>query len=160
MLIITLPPHSCAEWKVISPIGDNSETKTDVTYTQNDAGYSIKLCRDSVNAIRSRFSITNSLLRFTNKSCPTYQVDRGMSQNRSTNDAPCISSPSWSEFILGQIDGNSVKSSTLLALMNGISITFYFRLSNGDYRETKFSLYGSKRAMITIFDEELAIDAS
>ena len=109
--------------------------------------------------MRSRFSLPGQLLSFADGVCPTYQIDRGAPVNRSINDALCLASSNWAEFILGHVDDNHVASSSLLAIMNGISIVFRFKLEDGDYRRTEFSLQGSKRAMSSVFGEDISIGA-
>ena len=59
--------------------------------------------------------------------------------------------------ILVQLNSKKVEG---LALMNGNSITFLFELSNKDYRQTSFSLQGSKRAMTTAFGEKVSVSES
>ena len=155
--LILLPVTVSAEWIVITHTDTDVDSETSVAFSENTDGYSLEIYRDSVDAIRSRFSVAKGLLSLADKSCPTYQIDRGRANNRSVDDAPCLSSKLWAEFILGYVKNENIASSSLLALMNGITITFRFRLANGDYRETKFSLAGSKRAMTIAFGAETQV---
>lgn len=76
------------------------------------------------------------------------------------NDARCISTSQWVEYIIGQEDHNRIASTTLLALKNGNAITFMFMLSNHDYRQTSFSLRGSRRAIMQAFGKNINISKS
>lgn len=155
-----LPLNAAAEWGVVTRNSADRNSKTNVAYTVNESGYTLEIYRDSGNAIRSRFTMVDGLIGFADKSCPTYQIDKHTPKNRSINDAPCLSSKQWAEFIMGHVKGNSIPSSPLLELMNGISITFRFNLEKGNYRETKFSLVGSKRAMTTALGQGITVNAS
>ena len=152
---------AAAQWSTISHKQDEGTSpRTTVAYTINSEGYSLEIYVDKVKAVRSRFSLPEGLLSFPDKFCPSYRIDRGNPVNRSMNDAPCISSSQWVEYIVGHADDNKVSSSTLLALMNGNSITFLFRLANNDYRQASFSLQGSKRAIISAFGENVSVAES
>lgn len=160
-VLLLCPLQVNAQWSTITHKGDDGNNPgTTVAYTVNSGGYSMEIYIDTVNAIRGRFSLPDGLLAFPEKFCPSYQIDRGTPINRSINDAPCISTSQWVEYIIGHIDGSKIISTSLLALMNGISITFRFKLSNNDYRETVFSLQGSKRAVTSAFGENVTVTKS
>ena len=137
--------------------GEDADTV--VAFTRNEDGYALEIYKDSVNAIRSRFTVRDGLLVLTDKSCPTWQIDRNKASNRSVNEAPCLSNAHWAEFVLGYIEDSRVASQPLLSIMNGINITYRFRLQSGDYRETSFSLAGSKRALTEAIGTNVAVSA-
>lgn len=145
-----------AEWNVITHT-DTNNIQTQVAFTENDEGYTLEIYRDNVGAIRSRFSLNAPLEILVKHSCPTYQVDTRLLDNRSINDAPCITDLAWSEFVLGYVNDNTVTSGRLNALMNGTTVTFRFMLENGTYKETKFSLAGSKRATLAVIGNNITI---
>lgn len=155
-----IPTTPRAQWNVVSHDQVTAGIETDIASITNEEGYRLEIYRDTVGAVRSRFTLKNGLLKLAEKTCPTYQIDRGLPQNRSLNNAPCLSGDQWAEFILGYIKNNVIASSSMLAVMNGIAITFRFKLSNGDYRETRFSLYGSKRAMLSAFGGNIQVTTS
>ena len=159
-LVLLLPAVAAAQWTVVTHQTAESEPQTKVAQTINDAGYTFEIYLDAGNTIRSRLTLTDGLIKLADKSCPTYQIDRGKPRNRSINDAPCISRSQWAEFILGQVKDGKIESSILLSLMNGINISFRFVLADGDYRETQFSLAGSKWTMTSIFGQNVAVTAS
>lgn len=155
-----VPTAVSAQWTVVTHRVSASEPETRIAQTTNPDGYTLEIYRDSSDAIRSRLTLKDGLIALADKSCPTYQIDRGQPRNRSINDAPCISSPLWAEFILGHVKDGKIESSTLHGLMVGINITFRFILANGDYRETRFSLAGSMRTMQTAFGQDIVVTAS
>ena len=146
-----------AEWNVITHTDTNNNTETQVAYTENNEGYSLEIYKDNVGAIRSRFTLNTTLDMLTKRSCPTYQIDSTLIDNRSVNDAPCLTDLAWSEFILGYTENNVVNSKKLNALMNGVTVTFRFMLENGSYKETNFSLIGSKRATLSALGPSISI---
>ena len=146
---LALFPASAADWNIVTHSDMDTNVTTSVAIVENDEGYSLEIYKDSVDAVRARFSMAQGLLRFPENFCPTFQIDKGTARNRSINDAPCLSGNNWSEFILGYVVNGAVESKAISGLMNGVGLRFRFRLENGDYRETLFSLTGSKRAIST-----------
>ena len=156
--LLLVPLGARAEWITLKD-PENQDSETLVARTSNEQGYRLEIYQDSVNAVRGRFTLPAGLLKLKDKSCPTYQIDRNIPMNRSINEAFCLSRDNWSEYILGYITNQHIVSPTLLSVMNGITIVFRFQMENGDYRETQFSLAGSKRAMVTIFGEDITVSA-
>ena len=157
LFLLLYPAIALAQWDVVTHTDTNTDSRTQVAYTKNEDGYSLEIYRDNVGAIRSRFSLNAALDMFAKRSCPTYEIDTRLIDNRSINDAPCITDMAWSEFVLGYVENNNVASGRLNALMNGGTITFRFMLDNGSYKETKFSLAGSKRATLTVIGNQVTI---
>lgn len=157
LTLLLTPVSVSAEWKVITHTDTNNNSETQVAYSQNEEGYSLEIYKDSVGAIRTRFSLNSALDTFAKRSCPTYQIDSRMLDNRSINDAPCLTNLAWSEFVLGYISSEIVNSERLNALMNGSTVTFRFMLDNGSYKETQFSLAGSKRATLSVLGTNITI---
>lgn len=155
--LLLLPAAVSAQWSVVTHQVADSGAPTRIAETTNSAGYSLEIYRDSSNAIRSRLTMAKGLIALADKSCPTYQIDKGLPRNTSINDAPCISKPQWAEFILGHVKDGKIDSDALNGLMNGINITFRFILASGDYRQTTFSLAGSMRAMTTAFGQDIVV---
>ncbi len=156
-ILIIYPVLVHAEWNVITHTDTNDNSQTQVAFTENNDGYSLEIYKDSVGAVRSRFSLNTALDMIAKRSCPTYQIDTRLLDNRSINDAPCLTGLFWSEFILGYIADKEVVSEKLNALMNGSTITFRYMLENGSYKETNFSLSGSKRATLSALGTGITI---
>ncbi|MGH8246962.1 MAG: hypothetical protein ACREUU_11085 [Gammaproteobacteria bacterium] len=147
---------AAADWAVVSQ-RENNDTTTTIARTNNPDGYSLEIYRDAVGAVRSRFTLRDGLLRLVERDCPTYQIDKGKPINRSINSAPCLSTERWSEYVLGYVVDSRVESRNLLSFMNGINIYFRFRLASGDYRETQFSLLGSKRSLSAALGADVSV---
>jgi len=159
-VFILTPASTFAAWNVTTQSGQEGDEQITFAYSTNESGYTFEIYRDSIDSIRARFNLAGSILQLAEKSCPTYQVDRGFPQNRSVYDAPCISSDQWAEYILGHVVNRQISSTLLLALMNGMNISFRFILENGDYRETSFSLQGSRNAITQAIGQENNVLAS
>ena len=158
--LLLLPAIAMAQWTVVNNQTTESGPQTRVAQTINTAGYTLEIYRDAGDTIRSRLTLTPGLLKLAEKSCPTFQIDKGKPRNRSINDAPCITRSQWAEFMLGQIKDGKIESSLLVSMMNGINISYRFMLADGDYRETQFSLVGSKWTMQSVFGQNVAVTAS
>lgn len=152
-------PVASAQWQVNEDARADTVERIRTAFTHNEAGYSLEVYKDSVSAIRLRFSLGDGLLQFRQGSCPTYQVDNGTPANLSFNSEPCQTGDSWVEYILGSISGNQIKSNLLLSIMNGNTIIYRFQLETGDYRESSISLVGSKRSMSSIIGETMVVRA-
>lgn len=158
-LLFSVSVIHAADWNTITHNDLDSDTLTSVAIVKNNQGFTLEIYKDSVNAIRARFSLGNNLISFPDNFCPTFQIDKGSPKNRSINDAPCLSDDTWAEFILGYVENNHVESDSIAGLMNGVNLRFRFMLKNGDYRETLFSLLGSKRAMSTALGENVQVSS-
>lgn len=148
-----------SEWNIIIHNDMNSNTTTKVAIIKNESDHTLEIYRDSVGAIRARFTLSQALLRFPNSFCPTFQIDSALPTNRSLNDAPCLSSATWAEFILGYVVDSQINSDTIVNLMNGVDLNFRFLVENGDYRQTIFSLRGSKRTMPMAFGDGVHVSS-
>ena len=158
LVLLFSPSISMGQWHIISHENLGSEEKTNVAYTENKNGYSLEIYKDSVGSVRVRFTLNSKLNLFSENICPTYQVDLTLIKNTSFNDAPCISKSNWSEFILGYITNKNITSLSLDALLNGNVVIFRYVLDNGNYKETSFSLTGSKRAALNVIGKDIKIN--
>ncbi len=147
------PVTAAAEWNIITHNDLDANVITSVAIIKNEKGYTLEIYKDSVDAVRGRFTLTQGLIRFPDNFCPTFQIDSGQPRNRSINDAPCLAGDTWAEFILGYVENGQVNSSAIAGVMNGVVLRFRFLLEQGDYRETLFSLSGSKRAVSAALGE-------
>lgn len=156
LTLISGPALANAAWETVTYTNVDNNFQTMVARIENDEGYSLEIYRDANDAVRSRLNM-NSTTRLVEKNCPTYQVDRLDFQNRSINDAPCISHRQWSEFVLGYVIDNRIVSTKLHNLMNGNRITYRFILENSGYSTTSFSLSGSKQTLLDVLGPELKV---
>lgn len=156
-IALALPFKARCEWLVTKRNNVSQFGETEVAYSRNNDGYSLEIYRDSSNTIYGRFILPGHLLILADDNCPTYQIDRGAPTNRSVDDSPCLTRGNWAEFTLGYVNNNHIDSPSLLAIMNGIDIVFRFKLENGDYRRTEFSLQGSKFAVTSMLGEDISI---
>ena len=157
-VLLAMPSLSIAQWHIVPHANLDNNKETKVAFTENKNGYSLEIYKDSVGAIRVRFTLNSELNLFSDNICPTYQVDLTLIKNTSFNDAPCVSKKNWSEFILGYVTNKNITSLSLDALLNGNVVTFRFILDNGSYKETSFSLKGSKRASLKVIGKDININ--
>ena len=146
-----------AQWVVANQHLEDAGAVAAIARITNTDGYTLDIYKDGVGAIRGRFSMYAGLVAIADRSCPTFQIDKQPPGNRSINDAPCLSSRRWTEYILGYVVDKKLKSNYVHSLLNGNSIVFRFRLAAGDYRETEFSLLGSKRSIMTAIGPDVIV---
>ncbi len=156
-ILLGIMTNTAIAWDIVTHTDTDNNSNMRVAHTKNNEGYSLEIYQDANGAVRSRFSMNNSLLRLANRHCPTYQVDKRELSNRSVNDARCIVSQQWAEFILGYIIDNEIRSSQLHNMMNGNKITYRFLLENEGYDEIDFSLSGSKRILYSIIGDKVTV---
>ena len=155
--LMMFPDISFAQWSTVnSP--DTASPDNIIAYSENSEGYRLEINKDIDGAIRSRFILKTGLISLSEDICPTYQIDSGMARNTSIDNTPCIFAENQSEYIIGKIINNRIDSTILVRLMNGITLTFRFRLQNGDYRETNFSLSGSKRSLTNVLGAQVTVN--
>lgn len=157
--LLLMTGAAAAQWDVVNLPDDTGGTETAIATTTNADGYKLEMYRDAGGAIRGRFTLRPGLAQLDARSCPTFQIDRGPPLNRSFNNAPCVAAEQWAEFVLGYIADQRVVSPRLLSFLNGNGITFRFRLAGGDYRDTQFSLAGSKRSMTAAIGADVTVHA-
>ena len=157
LILLSLSAQIQAQWNVMSHTDTDSGLQTRVATIENEDGFKLEIYRDANDVIRSRFNIRNSYDLLASKHCPTFQVDDRELSNRSINDAPCLSQPRWSEYVLGYISDDNVSSLPLHNMINGNVISFRFLLRNGNYDETSFSLSGSKSIIYTSLGNDLVV---
>lgn len=158
LMLHAYPVPVPAQWAVNPQAELATGQQAMVAYTRNEQGYTLEIFRDA-GSVRSRFILNGGLAGFSDRYCPTYQIDQGTPNNLSVDGGPCVHGQQSAEYILGYIEGNNVVSPLLLALMNGNAITFRFQLKSGDFRETQISLAGSKRSMTTVIGETVTVRA-
>ena len=156
-ILLGIVANTAVAWDIVTHTDTDNNSQMQVAYAKNNEGYALEIYQDANGAVRSRFSMNNSLLHLANRHCPTYQVDKREISNRSVNDARCITSQQWAEFILGYIVDNEIRSSQLHNMMNGKKITYRFLLENEGYGETGFSLSGSKRILSSIIGNDVIV---
>ena len=156
LFAILFPPSINALWETVTYTNIDTDVQTKVARIENEDGYSLEIYRDASDAVRSRLNM-NNINRLKEKNCPTYQVDNRAVQNRSINDAPCLSHRQWAEFVLGYVTDNRITSSGLHDLINGNQITYRFILENSGYSATSFSLGGSKQALVDALGNDLQV---
>ena len=159
LLSISVQVQAQTEWIVVPHTDTDTGLQTSIATMKNEAGYKIEIYIDSNDAVRKRFSIRDGHDLLATKQCPTFQVDKNKSTNRSTNNATCISQPRWAEYILGYISHRSLykRLSPLYSIIHGDVIYFRFLLKDGGYAQTLFSLHGSNKAVHSALGKNLFV---
>lgn len=156
--LLIFPQIAFAQWATFTSLGSDDSPSGLIAFSENQDGYRFEIYKDQGEIIKSRFKLKNGLLTFSNGICPTFQIDNGTARNKSIDNTSCIIASNWSEYIIGKVINNQINSSVLVALMDGITLKFRFRLANGDYRETSFSLTGSKRSLTSVIGVQVLVN--
>ncbi|MCK5363486.1 MAG: hypothetical protein KAR22_10980 [Gammaproteobacteria bacterium] len=146
-----------AQWRVMQDTPAGTIKRIDVAIIENDSGHNLRLFNDETNNVRAIFTIRNGFDTIDPGVCPTYRVDERESKRVTFEADRCRILPKQAEFTLGKSgQGNNRE---LRRIMNGSNIIFRYRLGGGNYRETSFTLRGSKFALTTVVEAwEVVID--
>lgn len=140
-----------AQWRVAQETPAGANYSIDVAIIDNDSGHNLRLFNDATQNIRGIFTIRDGFETIDPGVCPTYRVDAREPRRVTFEEDRCRILLKQAEFTLGNMGQGDNRE--LRRLMNGSNIVFRYRLSGGNYRETKFTLRGSKYALTTAVED-------
>lgn len=140
-----------AQWRVTQETLPGTTNRIDVAVIENDSGHNLRLYKDDTQNVRGIFTIRDGFDTIDPGVCPTYRVDNREPQRVTFGEVRCRVLPKFAEFTLGKTGG--IDNRELRRMMNGSNIVLRYRLSGGNYRETKFTLRGSKYALTTAIED-------
>ena len=149
LLIVTLliAQTASAQWRVGQDTPDGSSARIDVAMVENDSGHTLELYSDDTQTVRGTFTIRGGFDTIDPGTCPTYRVDERQPDHLTFAGERCRILPKEAHFTLG--GSGDPRNPQLRRIMNGSRLVFRYRLGNGIYRETEFTLRGSKYALTT-----------
>ena len=142
---------AAAQWRVAQESPAGSGKRIDVAVIENDSGHNLRLFNDDVLNVRGVFTIRDGFDSIDPAVCPTYRVDEREPKRVRFEEKRCRVQAKHAEFTLG--NSRDIENRDLRRIMNGSSVVFRYRLSGGNYRETKFTLRGSKYALTTALED-------
>jgi len=155
--IMLLARPAVAQWRVAQMTPAGTDKRIDIAIVENDSGHSLRLFGDDMQNVRATFTIRGGFDTMDPGVCPTYRVDQRAPVRVTFEEERCRILPKQAEFTLGKTGQG--RNRKLRRIMNGDSIVFRYRLGGGNYRETKFTLRGSKYALTTaVEDLEIGVD--
>lgn len=140
-----------AQWRVVQETPPGVDRRIDIAIIENESGHNLRLYKDGTQNLRGIFTIREGFDTIDPGACPTYQVDQREPKRVGLEEARCHILPKRAEFSLGMTDLSNNRD--LRRIMNGSNITFRYRLGSGNYRETEFTLRGSKYALTTVIED-------
>lgn len=148
-VLLTLP--AVAQWRVAQETPAGAEHRIHVALIDNESGHQLRLFNDESQNVRGIFTIRDGFDTIDPGVCPTYRVDEREPRRVTFEDERCRILVKQVEFILektGEVDNRELQR-----IMNGSNIIFRYRLAGGNYRETRFTLRGSKYALTTAVED-------
>ena len=148
---------AAAQWRVGQESPTGSTKRIDVAVVENESGHRLRIFSDDARNVHGIFEIGGGFDTIDPGVCPTYRVDKREPQRVAFGEGRCQILPKQAEFTLGRTyEGRNER---LRRIMNGSNIVFRYRLGRGNYRETSFTLRGSKFALTTaVEDLEVVVD--
>ena len=149
-LLIACALHATAalaQWRVAQEAPSGGSFRIDVATIENDSGHILRLFNDESQNVRAIFTIRDGFDTIDPGVCPTYRVDQRQAKRVTFEGVDCRILPKQAEFTLGKVGQG--RNPDLHRIMNGSNIVFRYRLGGGNYRETSFTLRGSKYALTT-----------
>jgi len=154
-VLITGSAH--AQWRVAQETPSGTQNRINVAIVENDSGHSLRLYNDETQIVRGIFAIRGGFDTLDPGVCPTYRVDEREPRRVVFEDQRCRILLKHVEFTLGKTGFG--RNRQLQRIMNGDNIVFRYRLGRGNYRETVFTLTGSKYALtLAVEDREVGFD--
>jgi len=156
-LLAAAPALASARWDVVVEAPTDVDAEAEVAVVSNDSGHSLRVYRDDGGVVQAVFSIREGFDTLSDALCPTYQVDE--EPPIATGLAgECALDAKRARFSLGVVEEDRViRSDALLELMNGSRLAFRYRIPSLGYRETTFSLKGSKQALNRAIGVDVAV---
>ena len=137
-----------AQWDIAKePVPHSVQSQVPVAVVENDLGHSLKVYVDDSGVVRGMFTINGGFDALSTSICPTYRVDERKPRVVGHGEAACQIESKRAHFTFGKQQGAQVRSTELHRLMNGSAILFSYQLDEVGYRESSFSLRGSKFAV-------------
>ncbi len=154
---VLLVRPAIAQWRVAQETPAGTDGRIDIAIVENDSGHSLRLFNDETQNVRATFTIRGGFDTMDPGVCPTYRVDKREPERVTFEEGRCRILLKQAEFTLGKIGRG--RNHKLRRIMNGDSIVFRYRLGGGNYRETRFTLRGSKYALtMAVEDLEVGVD--
>ena len=145
--LVLVSANAPAQWNVVEETVPESDEPLTLAMVANDSGHSLRIYVDSDNRVRGIFQIRDGFDTIAESSCPTYRIDHWQPAVLTSGEDWCRLEPKRAYFTLGILDGETIRSTPLIHLMNGTFIMFRYHLASLGYRETRFTLSGSKQAL-------------
>jgi len=154
---VLLAPPAVAQWRAAQETLPGTGKRINIAIVENDSGHSLRLFNDETQSVRAIFTIRGGFDTMDPGVCPTYRVDKREPKHVSFEEERCRILPKQAEFTLGKTGRG--RNRQLHQIKNGRNIVFRYRLGVGHYRETRFTLRGSKYALTTaVEDLEVGVD--
>ena len=145
------------QWRVAQETPAGIGKRINIAIVENDSGSSLRLFNDETQTVRGIFTIRDGFDTIDADVCPTYRVDNREPRRVSFEEGRCRVLPRQAVFTLGKTGQG--RNRQLHRIMNGDSIAIRYRLAGGNYRETTFTLRGSKYALTTAVNNlEVGVD--
>ena len=155
-LLALSPARVAAQWYTESvPVGEDGAQVNTATVA-NESGHRFRVYRSGQSLIRGQFTIPEGFERLSSQTCPTWRVDKRFLVSTAAA-TPCQVGNWHADFVIAEIDGNQVRSAELDRVMRGTRLVFRYRIEGAGYRETTFSLRGSRRRIQAILGERIRV---
>ncbi|MGR9092329.1 MAG: hypothetical protein ACU85U_17300 [Gammaproteobacteria bacterium] len=145
-------PAAYAAWETAD------EGERAVASVSNEHGQHLDLFVDERNAIFLRITLGQGFEAFAAASCPTFQIDERKPMHHFVPGPNCTVASKNVTFSLGEIVDRGIRSLVVHRLLNGNAVTFRYTVSNGQYRQARFSLSRSKQAMRKLLGYTLNVE--
>ena len=139
------------QWRVAQETPSDAGGRIDVALIDNESGHQLQLYNDDARRLHGIFTIRGGFDTIDPRVCPTYRVDEREPKRVSFADERCRIEAKSVEFTLGA--AGDLENREVRRIMNGSNLVFRYRLVGGNYRETKFTLRGSKYALTTAVED-------
>jgi hypothetical protein len=158
LALLILPPATAAQWEITQETLPPDTEQTVVALVQNSQGARLRVFRDGAGTVMGLFTPRPGLLTVA-KGCPTYVVDDQPPVALADPDVAdsCVVDGGGARFLIGEPQRDEIRSSLLLALMNGSRVRVLYHVSGVGYREAAFTLRASKQAVHAVIGDGVIV---
>ena len=147
-------PGTHAQWSI-----ENDDDNTAVALVRNDSGDEFRLWRNG-DGIEATLTLHQGLASMSADGCPSFRIDDHPPRVGAGEGEVCVIEGRTATFVLATAQGDEVRSAMLMEFINGATLHFIYHLEGTGYRETLFTLQGSKQSItaaigngVTVTDE-------
>ncbi len=146
-VMVALPGAAAAEWRSVAHAEAHSESGGRAAQAVNEDGYRLTIFMQDAGTLIGVLQLPGGLAALDELGCPTLAVDDTTPERLHDPAGRCQPNGRRARIRIAYVSDGAVDSQVLLQLLNGEQLTVRVRLKEAGYRETRFTLKGSKQAL-------------
>ena len=147
MVLLLATPLAVIGWETTSDVDEAGATAKTTARQRNQVGDAVEVFKDVNDFVYVRLTLAPGFTSFALTSCTTFQIDSRKPVHHYDVGNDCRVAEKSLTIFLGDIVDGLIVSLPLYRFMNGNRVAFRYITNSGEYRESVFSLRGSKAVL-------------